>query len=180
MAYASFRELEAEAHASDVSLGAAAILREAEESGMTKSAVRARLDSTLTVMQESLAEGLAANRRSRYGLTGQDAALLAASSGRIAGPAFCEALAGSLAVAELNAAMGRIVAAPTGGSCGVVPGVLLATAGHLGSSRERLVEALATAGAVGAVIASRATLSGAAAGCQAEIGAASALSLIHI
>jgi L-serine dehydratase len=174
MAYASFRELEAAA-VEHGSLGAAAIAREAEETDASVAEVRGRLEATLDVMEHSLAEGLAADRRSRSGLTGQDAARLAGSPGAIAGPTFAEALAGALAVAELNASMGRIVAAPTGGSSGVVPGVLFATARQLGAPRAALVDALATAGAIGAVVAARATLSGAAAGCQAEIGAAASM-----
>jgi L-serine dehydratase len=84
-------------------------------------------------------------------------------------------IARALAVAEVNASMGRIVAAPTGGASGVLPAVLTTIAERTGAPRERTVLALVTAAAIGGVIAARATLSGAAGGCQAEIGSASAM-----
>lgn len=85
------------------------------------------------------------------------------------------AMAYALAVAEVNAAMGRIVAAPTGGSCGILPGVLLSVGKRLGSDDDALLEALFAAGAVGAVVARSSTLAGAAAGCQAECGTGAAM-----
>jgi L-serine dehydratase len=78
-------------------------------------------------------------------------------------------------VQEVNAAMGVIVAAPTAGGAGVLPGTLLGLARHRGSSDHELVMALATAGLVGAVVAVRASLSGAEGGCQAETGAAAGM-----
>jgi L-serine dehydratase len=174
MAYTSFTEL-LRAAATHGSLGRAAIALEAEEARLATDEVTARLDETLAVMEASVAEGLSSGRRSRSGLTGQEAELVAASGGVIAGPTLARALSAAMAVAEVNASMGRIVAAPTGGSSGVVPGVLLAVAESVGASRAEVVEALAAAGAIGGVIAARATLSGAAAGCQAEVGAAAAM-----
>lgn len=81
----------------------------------------------------------------------------------------------ALKVSESNACMKRIVAAPTAGSCGVVPAVFLSIQEQQQLTDERMVEALYVAGGIGGVIASRASLSGAAGGCQAEIGAASAM-----
>ena len=84
-------------------------------------------------------------------------------------------LANALAVQEVNAAMGVIVAAPTAGGAGVLPGVLLGLAGRGNISDEQLIRGLATAGLIGAVVATRASLSGAEGGCQAETGAAAAM-----
>jgi L-serine dehydratase len=84
-------------------------------------------------------------------------------------------LARALAVQEINAAMGVIVAAPTAGGAGVLPAVLTGLASARAVDEERLVDALATAGLIGAVIAERASLSGAEGGCQAETGAAAAM-----
>jgi L-serine dehydratase len=84
-------------------------------------------------------------------------------------------MAYALAVSEVNAAMGRIVAAPTAGSCGILPGVLLSVAKTLDTSDASLIEALFSAGAVGAVVARSSTLAGAAAGCQAECGTGAAM-----
>lgn len=81
----------------------------------------------------------------------------------------------ALKISESNACMKRIVAAPTAGSCGVVPAVFLSIQEEKELSDEKMVEALYVAGGIGGVIASRASLSGAAGGCQAEIGAASAM-----
>lgn len=81
----------------------------------------------------------------------------------------------ALAVATYNAAMGRIVAAPTAGSCGILPGLLFAYKELFRPEEEALVDALIVAGSVGEVVASRATLAGAEGGCQAECGAAVAM-----
>jgi L-serine dehydratase len=173
MAYATFEELLAAAGAG--TLGEAAVARETAESGTPRDAVLARLEESLLVMESAVAQGLAGEAGSRSGLTGGDARRVAADAPGLAGDCFSQAVAGALAVAEVNAAMGRVVAAPTGGASGVLPGVLLATARRLDSPRARVVLALAAAGGVGGVIAAQASLSGATAGCQAEIGAAAAM-----
>lgn len=99
---------------------------------------------------------------------------------RMEGKLLCGDLIGrvmekALKISESNACMKRIVAAPTAGSCGVVPAVFLSIQEEKKLSDEKMVEALYVAGGIGGVIASRASLSGAAGGCQAEIGAASAM-----
>lgn len=81
----------------------------------------------------------------------------------------------ALAVATYNAAMGRIVAAPTAGSCGILPGLIFAYKELFRPEEDALVDALIVAGSVGEVVASRATLAGAEGGCQAECGAAVAM-----
>lgn len=81
----------------------------------------------------------------------------------------------ALKMGESNACMKRIVAAPTAGSCGVVPAVFLTLQEERGFSEKQMVEALYVAAGIGGVIASRAFLAGAAGGCQAEIGSASAM-----
>jgi L-serine dehydratase len=90
-------------------------------------------------------------------------------------PTLKKAIAYAIAVGEANAAMGRICAAPTAGSSGVIPGVFFALLEEGILSRADLPRALATAGAIGMVIASRASLSGAEGGCQAECGSAAAM-----
>lgn len=174
MAYSSFASL-LEAAEKTGSLSAAAIAQEALETGEDVAALRARMADSLAVMRGARAAGLSGEMRSRSGLVGGDAAAIARSDAGAIGGVFASAIAGAVAVAECNAAMGRIVAAPTGGASGVLPGVLLAIADERGLSDDALVDALFTAGAVGAVMAARTNLSGAAAGCQAEIGAAAAM-----
>ena len=173
MAHTTFAAL-AEAARTHGSLGAAALALESDESGRSVADLRAAMDAELRVMEEAVATGLAHRERSRTGLTGGDAARVADGPALLGQP-FRDALADALAVGETNARMGRIVAAPTAGASGVLPAVLLALGKSRHASREALVNALFAAGAVGAVIAARASLSGAAGGCQAEIGAASAM-----
>ena len=101
---------------------------------------------------------------------------IAADSGNtLCGGVFTRALARALAVSELNAAMGRIVAAPTAGSCGILPAAVLTMLHDRGVARHNCVMSLFTASAVGMVIANNACLAGAQGGCQAECGSASAM-----
>lgn len=157
------------------SIAAAALEREALESGEAPEVLRERMRERLCVMREAVARGLQGTLRSQSGLVGGDAAKVASSGSGVVGGVFARALASALAVAEVNASMGRIVAAPTGGASGVVPGVLLSLADERCIEDDALVDALFVASAIGAVMASRTNLSGAAAGCQAEIGAAAAM-----
>jgi len=158
-----------------ISLGELAIRREAEAGLRTREEVESNLHRALDVMRNAVERGLEGDLRSVSGLVGGDAAKLAASNGPLSGTPFVTALAAALAVQEVNAAMGVIVAAPTAGGAGVLPGTLLGLAKHRGSSDHELVMALATAGLVGAVVAVRASLSGAEGGCQAETGAAAGM-----
>lgn len=174
MAYPSFAALLEAAHAHG-SLSAAAIAREVEETGTDATEIRAHMLAQLEVMRDAVAEGLTGTVRSRSGLTGGDAARVARSTAGPTGGTLAHSIARALAVGEVNAAMGRIVAAPTGGASGVLPGVLLSIAEDHSVPDHDLVDALVTASAVGAVLAARATLSGAAGGCQAEIGSAAAM-----
>ena len=99
--------------------------------------------------------------------------------GGMSGDFILRASAIALEVATYNASMGRIVAAPTAGSCGILPGMLFAWEEFYGKDEAdkdgKLTEALVVAGAVGEIIANRATLAGAEGGCQAECGAAAAM-----
>ncbi|HEY5062863.1 MAG TPA: L-serine ammonia-lyase, iron-sulfur-dependent, subunit alpha, partial [Gemmatimonadaceae bacterium] len=121
-------------------------------------------------------QGLVGDLRSASGLVGGDAAkLMHGPPGPLAGTPFRDILARALAVQEVNAAMGVIVAAPTAGGAGVLPAILTGLAAARGLSDDALVDALATAGLIGAVVAERASLSGAEGGCQAETGAAAGM-----
>jgi L-serine dehydratase len=160
------------------------VAREAFYSSSTPEAVRAEMASRIRITRHSLEAGLAEGRRSYSGLSGGAAAALAAapSGGRptaVADPLFRLALTYSLAINEVNACGGRIVAFPTAGSSGAVPGTLWAYRDSrrpdLDADSKEFQDAFAVASAVGMAIASRATLSGAAGGCQAECGAAAAM-----
>lgn len=164
-----------QAEADGISLGEFALRAEAAEGLRSRDEIEAGLQRALDVMRSAVDRGLAGDVFSVSGLVGGDAARLAASRGPLADTAFTAALAAALAVQEVNAAMGVIVAAPTAGGAGVLPGTLLGLARHHQCGDEELVRALATAGLVGAVVAQRASLSGAEGGCQAETGAAAGM-----
>jgi len=128
------------------------------------------------VMRTAIEKGLTGDLISASGLVGGDAAKLRQNpNGPLAQTPFRDILTRALAVQEVNAAMGVIVAAPTAGGAGVLPAILtgLAKAKNIGD--EKVVDGLATAGLIGAVVAERASLSGAEGGCQAETGAAAGM-----
>jgi L-serine dehydratase len=175
VAYSSFAELLSAAEEAHVTLGRVALVREVSESGTEEHEVRAHMTESLGVMRGSVENGLDGHVRSRSGFVGGDARRLVDSDAGPIGGTFADAIAGAMAVGEVNAAMGRIVAAPTGGASGVLPAVLLTVGAQLGATQDALVDALFAAAGIGGVIAARATLSGAAGGCQAEIGSASAM-----
>lgn len=118
------------------------------------------------------------SRRSMSGLVGGQGEQMRQYASRtetIGGSFIAEVMAEALAMGESNACMCRVVAAPTAGACGVVPAVLIPMQRREGISDERMVQALLVASGIGAVLAYRASISGAAGGCQAEIGSASAM-----
>lgn len=144
----------------------------------TPEALLTKMRQALTVMEESAKEGENPSLRSASGLTGGAAAKVMArarAGESLCGEFFGKAVARALAVSECNACMGRIVAAPTAGSCGILPAALLTVMEEKGLSEEDAVMGLFTAAGVGMVIASNATVSGAQGGCQAEVGSASAM-----
>lgn len=143
----------------------------------------ARMREALAVMRQSVLKGLDPATHSVSGLTGGNAAkyMEAALAGRTAGGSLMGRIcARALAVAECNAAMGRIVAAPTAGACGILPAALLTMQEEYGCTDEQLVDALFVAGAFGLIIANRASIAGAQGGCQAECGAAAGMTAAAI
>jgi len=141
-------------------------------------AVVYRMSHHLHVMRQSVERGLKENLKSRSRLAGGDARLLDLynrNSETICGNLVITALSMATATAEVNACMGAIVAAPTAGACGVIPGCLFALEKHWDLSENDLIHALFVAGAIGFVIANNASISGAECGCQAEIGSAAGM-----
>lgn len=153
------------------------ILSEMEESGRTREDIWALMENQYEIMQESIRKGLSPDVKSVGGLIGGNAYKLSVFGQEkgFSGKTTLKAVSYALAVTEINAAMGKIVAAPTAGSSGIVPGVIAALQEDNNYSREYAVDALFVAAAVGRIIAINATLSGAEGGCQAECGAASAM-----
>ena len=174
--YRSLSEAIHDAESSKKTLAEVAIDKEARDQGRSPADIRAALKRALDVMRDAIGDGLTGDLYSASGLVGGDAAkLMNGPPGPLAATPFRDILARALAVQEVNAAMGVIVAAPTAGGAGVLPAVMTGLAKANSISDEKLVDGLATAGLIGAVIAERASLSGAEGGCQAETGAAAGM-----
>ncbi|MFN2637632.1 MAG: L-serine ammonia-lyase, iron-sulfur-dependent, subunit alpha [Gemmatimonadaceae bacterium] len=158
------------------SLAQVALATEARDQGRPIGEIRAALQRALDVMRSAIEKGIVGDLYSASGLVGGDAAKLRNSgSGPLAQTPFRDILTRALAVQEVNAAMGVIVAAPTAGGAGVLPAILTGLAKARSVPDEKVVDGLATAGLIGAVVAERASLSGAEGGCQAETGAAAGM-----
>ena len=148
-----------------------------EERQVTAEASFRKMHATWRAMVESV-DTYRADRRSVSGLVGGDAQKMwdyAAGQETLCGPYLQEVIATALCVAESNACMRRIVAAPTAGACGVLPAVLVPLFRRGSVDEEQIVRALYVSAGIGAVIGYRASISGASGGCQAEVGTAAAM-----
>ena len=138
-----------------------------------------KMEIDLFVMRESAKAGAEKGQMSMSGLTGGEGYRMTEyvreKKGGLCGPFLGKAMAMALSVAGCNASMGRIVAAPTAGSCGILPGCLLSLLDEGIVTEKEAVMAMFTAGAFGMVIANRASIAGAQGGCQAECGSAAAM-----
>ena len=138
-----------------------------------------KMEIDIHVMWESAKAGAREGQKSMSGLTGGEGFRMSeyvrTKNGGLCGPFLGKAMAKALSVAGCNASMGRIVAAPTAGSCGILPGCLLSLMEDGAVTDKEAVMAMFTAGAVGMVIANRASIAGAQGGCQAECGSAAAM-----
>ena len=152
--------------------------RECELGETTRDQVDHRMAKVLEIMRASAAQPLKKPSKSMGGLIGGESKKLydhAARGKAICGDILQRAMTYAMGVAEVNASMGLIVAAPTAGSAGIVPGLLLALQDCYKISDDRLVDALFNAGAVGYLAMRNATVAGAVGGCQAEVGVAAAM-----
>jgi L-serine dehydratase len=158
------------------------IEQEIEVTGRSREEVFAFMDRNLTVMEEAVERGIK-GVKSHSGLTGGDAVLMQKyieKGNFLSGKTVLDAVSKAVATNEVNAAMGTICATPTAGSAGVVPGTLFAVKEKLNPTREEMIAFLFTAGAFGFVVANNASISGAAGGCQAEVGSASGMAAAAI
>lgn len=151
---------------------------EQEESELPRVKIIEKMRANLNIMKEAAEYGLTNETRSISGLIGGDALKLnkyAGSENTLTGGFMIKAMARAISCSEVNAAMGKIVAAPTAGSCGIIPAVIITAGEKLGKTEEELINALFTASGIGILIAKNATLAGAEGGCQAECGSAAAM-----
>ncbi|AOR24461.1 L-serine ammonia-lyase, iron-sulfur-dependent, subunit alpha [Clostridium taeniosporum] len=162
----------------NISLSEYAIRCEVEEKEVTREEVIEKMRKNLNVMIAAAKEGTENEVYSVSGLIGGDGHKLykySKSKKTLTGRATNIAMAMALASSEVNASMGKIVACPTAGSCGILPAVILAAGEVLELNEDQLIDGLLAAAAVGLIIGINATLSGAEGGCQAECGSASAM-----
>ena len=157
------------------SLGKAALHWQTKQSQCDEAILIQRMHERLAVMRESAKAGLSPTLRSVSGMVGGQAARMAVPEEINRFGLLGKAGAYAMSIAEYNACMGKIVAAPTAGSCGILPGALLAAQEQDGFTDDELGMALFTAAGVGRIIALQATISGAEGGCQAECGAAAGM-----
>lgn len=163
---------------SDKSIWEVMLIRESELQGVSTEEVENQMMISLEVMISSIKKGAVNDRKSVSGLIGGEAKMLEEyrlSGKAIAGDVIMKSVINSMAVLEINASMGKIVASPTAGSCGILPGSLVTVGLEKGKSKEEIVKSLITAAAVGYLFSKNATVSGAEGGCQAETGTASAM-----
>ncbi|EOD01192.1 L-serine ammonia-lyase, iron-sulfur-dependent, subunit alpha [Caldisalinibacter kiritimatiensis] len=159
------------------------IEKECKLTGLSINDVRNKMKNNLEVMRESAKLGLEQDIKSVGGIIGGDAKRVndyRMSQKTLCGDTINKAMARALSCSEVNASMGRICAAPTAGSAGIIPATIITASEVLNSTDEEIINALFTASGIGEIIAKNATLSGAEGGCQAECGSASAMAAAAI
>jgi L-serine dehydratase len=178
MSFTSLTELIERAEKEHTSIARIMLDTERDQKGISKELLIKNMAVQFDVMEEAVRKGTASPVKSRTGLTGGDGYRVhnyALNGKSYVHPYTLNVVANALSVSEVNAAMGRIVATPTAGSAGILPAVLVHALDSGKYKREDIVLSMFTASALGLVIANRASISGAAGGCQAEIGSATAM-----
>jgi L-serine dehydratase len=178
MMFTTIEELVELANKENNPISTVMVAREMAETGKSKEAIFAAMSNYLDIMEDSINRGLTESKLSSSGLTGGDAKKISdyAQKGEtLLGNRGMLALSMAYAVSETNASLGKIVATPTAGSAGILPGILFSLKERHGWKNEVLLNGLFTASAIGFVIANNASISGAGGGCQAEVGSATAM-----
>ncbi|SEL19797.1 L-serine dehydratase [Butyrivibrio sp. ob235] len=177
--YESISDLVTAANARNIKLSQLALEDQAESMGITELELYEKMEINFDVMKRSVQEGMKKDLKSTSGLTGGEGYIMNEYAGKndggLCGTNMSKAIARALSVAGCNASMGRIVAAPTAGSCGILPGALVSLYEDRGFDEKDIVMSMFTAGAIGMVVANRASIAGAEGGCQAECGSAAAM-----
>lgn len=176
--YDSIEELIQEAEKAKKNISDLVLEDQALEMDRNTKDIYGDMENNARVMEESIYDALHPNVKSASGLSGGDAYKLykwVEEGSSLGGGLMDKVLVKALAIAESNACMGRIVAAPTAGSCGILPAVLLSVREERQIPHSQMVMSLFTAAGMGMVIAKRASISGAQGGCQAECGSASGM-----
>lgn len=175
----TFAELSAYCEKTGKTIWQTAEESEAEQNDLTVKELRNIVKRNLTAMKEAVENGLRSSEMSMSGMCGADCKKLQGRFNResaLLGKVFERITTYALATSEENIRMGKIVACPTAGSCGIVPSVILGVCDEFNIDDEIRINALLTAGEIGRIISNKVALAGAVAGCQAECGVASAMS----
>ncbi|MGP4068084.1 L-serine ammonia-lyase, iron-sulfur-dependent, subunit alpha [Halobacillus sp. B29] len=170
------------ADSENIQISEVMIRQEMEVKELTREEVYQHMEKNLEVMEKAIEDGLK-GVKSHSGLTGGDAVLIQnymKNHTPLSGNLLMDAVSKAVATNEVNAAMGTICATPTAGSAGCVPGTLFAVKNQLNPTRDQMVRYLFTSGAFGFVVANNASISGAAGGCQAEVGSAAGMAAAAI
>jgi len=161
-----------------ITLPEAIIQYESKRSGLSEEEIRNKFEEIWAVMKRSTDQGIEGIKRPIDSIVGNDSKKIykAYMEGKtITGELIPLVIARAMAGREVSSAMGRIVAAPTSGSCGVIPGVIITMAEKFKSSEEKIIDALLVAAMIGVLVANHVSLSGSAGGCQCEIGVSSGM-----
>ena len=178
MSIMSFEELRTQSLEKGVAIYQIAQEEEAKFLEIDIEAVRKKTLENLFAMKEAIKNGLISTEKSVSNWCGDDAMKMLERYQKrpaLLGKIFEKITTYAIATAEENLRMGRIVACPTAGSCGIVPSVLVAVAEEQNISEAKQIDALLTAGFIGLIVSYKVRLAGAVAGCQAECGVASAM-----
>ncbi|MFX1562248.1 MAG: L-serine ammonia-lyase, iron-sulfur-dependent, subunit alpha [Promethearchaeota archaeon] len=175
MEYKTITELIKLAVKKKTKIGDIVLSVEAEQEGESTDTIRGQMVVSWQVMQQAILRGITEDIKSVSGLSGGDGKRFSQASPKFLSDPIANAAAKALGVAEVNASMGKIVACPTAGSCGIVPAALTLAKEKLNSSDEEIIIALFTAAGIGIVCSINASISGAEGGCQAECGVAAAM-----
>lgn len=162
----------------NMSIARVMLQKEVSASGLTEEAIGDKMCISLEIMKRAIYRGLNEDIKSVSGLIGGDAKKVFDRNKKeasVCGSLMSKAISRSMAVLEVNAAMGKIVAAPTAGSSGIIPGTLITIGEEFNLRDEELINGLFVASAVGLIISKNATVAGAEGGCQAETGSAAAM-----
>lgn len=176
MTFFTMKEIIETAERKGAKISDVALEMESKETGLSADEIMKKMAYNYDIMKNSVSHGISKIISSISGLTGGEGCRLWQNiENGLSGETILRASSRAMAVSNVNASMGRIVASPTAGSCGIIPGVLITVGEKLGKSDNDIVKALITTAVVGKIIAYNATLAGAEGGCQAECGSASAM-----
>lgn len=178
MNLSTFNDLKNECISQNKTIWELTQLEQTQTSDITIEEVRKTVLNHIEVMRETIKTGMASNEKSISNWCGDDCEKLIkrySKHNALFGKLFQKIITYALATSEENLRMGKIVACPTAGSCGIVPAVLVAYSEEYNISNKEQINFLITAGKIGSIISNKVQLAGAVAGCQAECGVAAAM-----